>query len=595
MNNSKKINVSYSSLVGLKAELLRKHAEVQEAKAKNKIQSPMIVKSTLKAKTSKNVKKSSKPKEPKVTEIEDINDLKKSRYMLEAKSRLYDKLRKNHGDECDNYLVDFSNKPASSASSSDDEIYKEEDYEDRNSDPEDDWVEYSDCFGRTRKCLRRDLPKMQEKDEMIKQEISKEPPQDTEAPPNPPPFIVPQKEPEIEKLRKKWEEQSEKLSHKPDIHYQDILFDEARAHGVGYYAFSQNEDERLKQQENLSKLRKETELRQKEAQNLKDLKAQMEKNRLKSARIRQRIRAGLPAEPEEEEEALQSTLQPSAMPEPTETPEKPSTIDETNEEHSLCVIEDKIKAFGELLGKRPKFRELSQEEWIHKRRKDRMGEFAPVYDNFKPGGFLNGTRDNQIVVADHDEDPVRIKSGGPEPTDMWESQGPLESSQDIANSEEKSNSEDPEMLGPVPPLNFITGESSSLINSRIPPFTCGNPISNSSNNDPPLPIIPPLEVLRVPPPTFQYTFNSCNVGASSAPWNSGSTVEDAEESDDSEIIGPLPPSDLKDGMDLATIPLPDEIPSPSPSLPTLPTNLNVDKISEGLKFLRKKFDDDEKR
>ncbi|XP_015113109.1 coiled-coil domain-containing protein 174 [Diachasma alloeum] len=602
MNNSKKINVSYSSLVGLKAELLRKQAEVEEAKAKNKIQPPIIPKTRLKSKTSKNVNstasQSLETKESKVTKIEDVNELKKSRYMLEAKSKLYEKLKKNHGDKCHNYLVDFSNKPPSPPSSSEDEIHNEEDYEDRNSDPEDDWVEYSDCFGRTRKCLRRDLRKMQEKDEMIKQEISKDPPEATETLPNLPPFIPPQKEPEIEKLRKKWEEQTEKLSHKPDIHYQDILFDEARAHGVGYYAFSQDEDERLKQQENLSKLRRETEQRQKEAQNLKELKAQMEKNRLKAARIRQRIRAGLPAEPDEEEQTPKSPTQSPATPELTKEPEETSKIDEKNEENSLCVIEDKIKAFGELLGKRPKFRELSQEEWVHKRRKDRMGEFAPVYDNFKPGGLLGRTRDNQIVEGDDDEDPVRITSGGPEPTDLWESQGPLRGSEDVDDSEEKSEFADSDVIGPVPPPNLINFESSSLINIRIPPFTFGNLMPNSSSNDSSMTIIPPIEVLRaVPPPTFQSTFNVCNVGASSAQWNDGSAVEERDEeetgeSDDLETIGPLPPRDIKGERDLANIPLPGN--SPPPPRPTLPSNLNLDKISEGLKFLRKKFDKDEK-
>ncbi|XP_011305378.1 coiled-coil domain-containing protein 174 [Fopius arisanus] len=607
MNNSKKINVSYSSLVGLKAELLRKQAEVQEARAKHKTQSPTVLRPKLKSKT---LKQSSKTSDSKVTEIEDVNELKKSRYMLEAKSRLYEKLKKTHGDRSHNYLVDFSHKPISS-SSSEDEIYNEEDYEDKNSDPEDDWVEYSDCFGRTRKCLRRDLPKMEEKDKMVKQEIREDSSSDTEGPPNPPLFIPPPKEPEIEKLRKKWEEQTEKLSHKPDIHYQDILFDEARAHGVGYYAFSQDEDERLKQQANLLKIRKETEERQRDVQSVNELKAQIEKNRLKAARIRQRIRAGLPAEPDEEEETPKPPVQPSTTSEPIENLEKPSKADEQSEDHSLCVIEDKIKAFAELLGKRPKFRELSQEEWIHKRRKDRMGEFAPVYENFKPGGLLKGTGDNQIVETDdQNEDPVRIKVGGPEPTDFWESQGPSRGLKDerisgvidsggkrrkkreeIDKSENNCEIEDSDIIGPVPPANFI---NSTLINNSDPPVIFENSMLNSSVNDASMTIIPPIEVLRsVPPPTFQANFNVCTVKSSSAQWNEGDIAEktqEGEESDDSDIIGPLPLEDTERGH-LADIPLPEDSLTPLP--PTLQSNLNIDKISEGLKFLRKKFEKSE--
>lgn len=622
MNNSKKINVSYSSLVGLKAELLRKQAEVEEARSKNKPQPPITLKSKVKNKTSKNgtskPEQSSKTKTSKVTEIEDVNDLRKSRYMLEAKTKLYEKLKKTHGDRSHNYLVDFSNKPISSSSSSEDEIYNEDDYEDRNSDPEDDWVEYSDCFGRTRKCLRRDLAKMQEKDKRVEKEISKEPPQERAPSPKPPPFIPPPSEPEIEKLRKKWEQQTEELSHKPDIHYQDILFDEARAHGVGYYAFSHDEAERLKQQENLSKLRKETEMQQKEVQNVKELKAQIEKNRLKNARIRQRIRAGLPAEPEDDEEEKAdsvSTTNPSEPSDASIDPEKSPKTEEKTEGNSLCIIEDKIKAFGELLRKRPKFRELSQEEWVHKRRKDRMGEFAPVYENFTPGGLLKGTRDNQIVKAgDDDEDPVGIRAGGPEPTDLWECQGPgggasVEKRSKKTNSKAKSGDEhekvdspggndgveDCDIIGPVPPPEFMNSESSSLINNSNLLCPTGNLLSSSSVIDQSLTIIPPIEILKsVPPPTFKSTFSACNFGQTNTQWCAESAAiepddDESEESEDSDIIGPMPPKDDRSDENLTYIPLPEE-PQRSPPPSAQPGNLNIDKIAEGLKFLRKKYD-----
>ncbi|XP_044002376.1 coiled-coil domain-containing protein 174 [Aphidius gifuensis] len=568
MNNSKKISVNYSSLIGLKAELLRKKAEIDDAKSSTSDTTKTTLKPKIKSKkkTIKKEKKDDKNDDP--IELEDVSTLKKSKYMLEAKSRLYEKLKKN-GDKDQMYLVDFSNK-----SESEDEVYNDDDYDDDdvNSDPEEDWIDYTDCFGRTRRCLRRDLPKMKEKDNLVKQEVVNEPPEDAainkqDDEQQQPDFIAPPNETEIELMRKKWEEQTEKLSHKPDIHYQDILFDEARTHGVGYYAFSQDDEERKKQQENLLKLRKETEQKQKEMLETKELKEKIENNRLKAARIRKRIRAGLPAEPEEEEEAAEKEEPPKHL-EDVKLLESPIAIaddskksKEPNEKNSLIEIEDKVKAFGELLGKRPKFRELSQEEWIHKRRKDRLNEFAPVYDNFKSGGHLKATRHNQIITSDNSTiDPIRINTGGPEPTDMWECQSKEEQSDDEIDSN---------FVGPVPPPSTVTS------------FDSSNPV-----------LIPPIEILRsVPPPSINSTISSqlfCPQNAVIA-----EASDDDEDSDDSDIIGPMPPPSINVDS-VFDIPLPAvPPPPPSSSLNTDNQTLDDDKISAGLKFLRQKFDKNE--
>ena len=55
-----------------------------------------------------------------------------------------------------------------------------------------------------------------------------------------------------------WEKKEEENALKTDIHYQDVLFDEARQHGVGYYAFSTDIEERKKQQIALEEMRKKT-------------------------------------------------------------------------------------------------------------------------------------------------------------------------------------------------------------------------------------------------------------------------------------------------------------------------------------------------
>lgn len=78
------------------------------------------------------------------------------------------------------------------------------------------------------------------------------------------------------------------------------MFLEARTHGVGYYGFSKNEEERFKQQEALKQLREETEQKQKKAQELKMMRDKLLAARIKAAKERRRVRLGLP--PEEEEE-----------------------------------------------------------------------------------------------------------------------------------------------------------------------------------------------------------------------------------------------------------------------------------------------------
>ncbi|XP_029167544.1 coiled-coil domain-containing protein 174 [Nylanderia fulva] len=412
MNMTKKINVNFSSLVGLKAELLRKQAEVNEAKLKAEASVnalPQLNKKRNKKVVAEDTEKTLKNSK-KTVDAEDIIAHKKSKLMLEAKARLYERLKKSKNNN-DKFLVDFKNKVDEEPNEEPDEEFVDEAINEQHPiEPEENWIEYQDCFGRTRKCLREDLPHMQKKDDLIKHEIMKRSTGEDREEENMEQYPIQEKEPEIEIMRRKWEEQTQKLADKVDIHYQDILFDEARTHGVGYYAFSQDEEERIKQQENLANLRKETERRQKEMKEIKELKDRMEQNRLKAARIRQRIRAGLPAEPTEEELALENKLINSTdnkiaknndksiendnKKSSEETDDKSANIAEIDITHQKEKDndEDKIRAFGELLGKKNHWHVMSQEEWVHKCRSQRINEFGPVYDNFQSAGFYNSSK-----------------------------------------------------------------------------------------------------------------------------------------------------------------------------------------------------------
>lgn len=491
MSGPSKITADYSSLVGLKAELLRKRLEARELKSKNTTQVPKY-----KPKV-KEIKITEKKENSKVIEIEDVNLLKKSKLMLEAKSRLYEKLRNSPRNKNDEFLVDFSNKSDTDNSDSENEFRgdnklnkdefeekNESEFTEENYDSDDNFVEYKDCFGRTRKCLREDFPKMQEKDNLLKQQISKEPIPEESAETEIKQQEAPQCEPEIEMMRKKWEEQTNRLMNKDNIYYQDVLFDEARTHGVGYYNFSIDEEERAKQQQNLEKLRKETEQKQQEMQNLKEMRQKMEQNRLKVARIRQRIRAGLPPElPEDEDnsEVKNPEIDNSKMVKENEEINKIKENKDSSvevKEDSLAVIEDKVRAFGELLGKRKEWRVMSQEEWVKKRRKDRLNEFGPTYDNFKSVGFLDNTNRNFCQQKSISEDDSKII-------------GPLPPVQRI-NSEEESD--DSEVIGPMP---FV--DSPALI---------------------PLPLNPPLSSIPLPPSPKESTSNSFTCDINSKTKNS---------------------------------------------------------------------------
>ncbi|TGZ46433.1 uncharacterized protein [Temnothorax longispinosus] len=408
MNMTKKINVNFSSLVGLKAELLRKQAEVNEAKLKTEPVTALPLLSKNKKKSKKTVadgRAEEKAKRPRM-DSEDIVAHKKSKLMLEAKSRLYERLKKSKNNN-DKFLVDFENK----LDEPDQDVVDETINEDDPLEPEETWVEYQDCFGRTRKCLREDLPHMRKKDDFIKQEIMKKHLGEEEEEENKEQYSVQEKEPEIEIMRRKWEEQTRKLADKADIHYQDILFDEARAHGVGYYAFSQDEEERIKQQENLANLRKETERKQRERKEIEELKERMEQNRLKAARIRQRIRAGLPAEPTEEELAQEmynksAENKDESAEKSMETADRVATsVVDASIQEKETTDEDKIKAFGELLGKKNHWRVMSQEEWVDKCRAQRINEFGPVYDNFTSGGFYNCSQNDEQLIRKENEKP----------------------------------------------------------------------------------------------------------------------------------------------------------------------------------------------
>lgn len=249
MKPSRKLDISKSALISLKAELSRKQEEVVKAKAQAQAQSinpvPLPKKKTLCTKTNAGVCERAAKDLEDTKEEEDA--FKKSRAALEAKSELYDRLSRDSSVTAADtrYLVNFQqkisddhNKTGEASNMKGPEEDKEEeerlsDEYDEPLDPEEDWVDYVDCLGRTRRSLRKDLAFVKQRDVELFESLGV--------------FVDKNKansddsgrtvtsgdgalelmsgDMRRELLRQKWEQQEEQLRNKSDIHYQDVLFD----------------------------------------------------------------------------------------------------------------------------------------------------------------------------------------------------------------------------------------------------------------------------------------------------------------------------------------------------------------------------------
>ncbi|EEB20355.1 conserved hypothetical protein [Pediculus humanus corporis] len=231
MSTSKKIEINQSSLLGLKAEVLRKKNEIHSAKyAQEVITQPTRKKLTTKFdKINEGVDERNKRDAEEIQE--EAEEIKKSQKILEAKSKLYEKLINNPKSveksvDVTGFLVDFKQKCEENTEPvkiENDESSNDCSYS--NYSDEEDWVDFVDCLGRTKRCHKDDLSAMKEQDEKLKQSLHGDKPKEKE---NSKEFQLPQlcsEDMKREILRQKWEEQERNLLDKKNIHYQDVLFD----------------------------------------------------------------------------------------------------------------------------------------------------------------------------------------------------------------------------------------------------------------------------------------------------------------------------------------------------------------------------------
>ncbi|KAI5645785.1 hypothetical protein NE865_02055 [Phthorimaea operculella] len=401
---TKKILFNKSTLLSLKAELLKKQEEVKGKKhlPQHNLQSfkpPPAKPSEKVPKGGIHTKKTFKDSLQAV-DTEEIEAYKKTKAALEKKAELYEHLSNPVGDSelSSRYLVDFGSKKQQAIEDPPpDKIDAPDDTScDVDDDDDSDWTEYTDCLGRTRKCLKSDLALFKEKDQQLMKGITKEsnpvplehPREIEEKKHVEKPLLVQKTNDYLQSLREKWEQKERELLAKDkDIHYQDLLFDEARMHGVGYFAFSTDEKVRREQMEELLARREETLRAQAAAEAARRQQEDLLAARLRAARARQRLRAGLPPDdPEENQKDFNACLLEFLNKQKAEAEarakEEEKKIKEQIEKERQKLREAYVRDWDR--GKEgveervKKFQEMTQEEYVEQQRAKRIGEFAPI-------------------------------------------------------------------------------------------------------------------------------------------------------------------------------------------------------------------------
>jgi len=393
VREAKRLQVDNTSIADLKAELFRKKGEAvknrqkgnyrpeKQKEKKNNIWSKGN--SGLMARIQKDIE----------TKKEEERNNERVKSQLERKSRLYDSLKKGKGKSqvADNFLVQFGG-----ASDSDDDHGGRGDYPANGAGEE--WVEYTDALGRTRTCMKKDLPELKRQDKDLKRDEDKDR-NDVETGEG-----LRKEEPDLlsednrlDIMREKWEQTEMENLTKANLHYNDVRFDEARMHGAGFYNFSNEEEKRNLEQATLKKLHEETDEMRKQKEKKAKKKDDAMAIRVKKAKAKQRARRGLPAEESEsssedetgkngnaesdDEEGGVEDISKSVM-EGLKMFRRNNEAEERrkNEARRVATGDDRDwnkdkEEVSDLAGK--EWRVMDQREWVTKQREERKKEFAP--------------------------------------------------------------------------------------------------------------------------------------------------------------------------------------------------------------------------
>lgn len=381
----KKIPVNSASLVDLKAELFRKREDFKQAKLQKELGNvtPCFQEKKINIWSRKNKGVLERAQKDLETRTEEDDVLTKSRAALERKAKLYEHITEGRiipeDEENERYLVNFQKKSVDAILAEKREKKKEK-CDDENPVPEsscseEEWVDYVDCLGRSRRCMLKDLAELKRMDEKVK--IMKMSVKNDNGQPE---LLSDDMKKEI--IRQKWEDQEKETLSQPvgPTHYENVRYDEVRDHGVGYFSFSMDEGERQKQMETLNSLREQTVKQRAVRDKMKQKRQSLLEARLAKVRQRRNLKMDNVYVNEDYKGELQMdsnvTLEPkelvvckSEIKEISVTPEKPIQV------RPWDIGKDCLN--GKTFKEEDLHRKISQMDWIEIKRAERPMEFAP--------------------------------------------------------------------------------------------------------------------------------------------------------------------------------------------------------------------------
>uniref|UniRef100_A0A8D0HPU2 Coiled-coil domain containing 174 n=1 Tax=Sphenodon punctatus TaxID=8508 RepID=A0A8D0HPU2_SPHPU len=385
----KPLNVTAASLVDLKAELFRKQEEFKKEKLLKDAGVPAKPKTTNKKPSiwiKQNTGVSDRAEKDVEQKIEEQQTLDQARQKLEEKAKLYEKMTK--GDFPDEetedlYLVDFTQKIINKRREVQDlcvseaarrAAEKEEEEEERLSemglpppqDPSEEWVDYVDSLGRSRRCMKKDLPNLLQMDNELQGKR-----QGTEE------KTLLSEDMRKELKRQQWEKEEEEALKQPigPMHYEDIRDNEARQLGVGYFAFASDKAQRKKQMDTLEMLRDQTTDQRIKREHLKEKRKAVLEARLSKLRARKKLKEG---------DNLENGEEDIIGPAPAE-PEAPRVLAESKKVEVLIQERKDTRPGVPHVREWDEGKEFTFGYWSKKQselRDERDPEFAPPSDYF---------------------------------------------------------------------------------------------------------------------------------------------------------------------------------------------------------------------
>lgn len=502
MDKKKPFTVTASSLVDLKAELYRKQEQFKQEKlAQVSGTSAFKVKEQVGTKkpsvwSKQNAGVSVRAQKDAEQLAEEQDSLNAARRKLEEKAKLYEQMSK--GDFPDEeteglFLVDFTQKiiDKKKETLSQQEAEREREEEERGSsspvpppeNPDEEWVDYVDSLGRSRRCMKKDLPSFQRMDLDLNTK--------GKVPDNQKTLLSEDMRRELQ--RQEWEREEEEAMKRPvgPVHYEDIRAQEARELGVGYFAFSHDEEERRKQRDTLDMLRDQTTEQRNKRERLKEKRQVLLKARLAKVRQRKMKKAKLDGIEDEEETKEE--------PEPEE--EEPEPLPEDVPEVSIVKkVEVEIQERRDTKPGVPYIREWDRgkeymfDEWKDRCRKERDSEFAP------PSAYFSDDTKKHRLGKSQNYDKPRSKM-------LYKS---TKISEDLLESQ-------PEPVGertPPPPQSNLPKAQPDLPKqapnvsipppnlARAPPYLPPGPPPSYPTSEPPPPGVSAPDA--APPMSYQY-------------------------------------------------------------------------------------------